>query len=124
MRTFRVDRIKDITFTKKYYDIDFQLNEYLNNIQSDPNEHESQRLQVEFNKKGIKKCNDEYWLQKNLVIEHQNYGYIDLLIKSQELEYLKSLFLTFGKDVKIKSPIQLRNMLVKELESTLKVYES
>ncbi len=55
---------------------------------------------------------------------HQNYGYIDLLIKSQELEYLKSLFLTFGKDVKIKSPIQLRNMLVKELKSTLKVYES
>ncbi|MGQ5220637.1 helix-turn-helix transcriptional regulator [Staphylococcus equorum] len=124
MRTFRVDRIKDITFTKKYHDIDFQLNEYLNNIQSDPNEHESQRLQAEFNKEGIKKCNDEYWLQKNLMIEHQNYGYIDLLIKSQELEYLKSLFLTFGKDVKIKSPIQLRNMLVKELESTLKVYES
>ncbi len=58
------------------------------------------------------------------MIEHQNYGYIDLLIKSQELEYLKSLFLTFGKDVKIKSPIQLRNMLVKELKSTLKVYES
>ncbi|MGZ1813871.1 MULTISPECIES: hypothetical protein [Staphylococcus] len=49
---------------------------------------------------------------------------MDLLIKSQELEYLKSLFLTFGKDVKIKSPIQLRNMLVKELKSTLKVYES
>ncbi|MCT0499540.1 YafY family transcriptional regulator [Lactococcus cremoris] len=121
IRSFRVDRIEYIKKTNNYYETKISIVDWLKNKKRAKKEGDV-NLKVEFNAIGIQMGIEYPWIKNNLVYITNNFAILDIMVNESELNYLKKLFISFGKDAKIKAPKKLREDIITELKSIIDYY--
>jgi predicted DNA-binding transcriptional regulator YafY len=121
VRTFRVDRISDITLLDTTYaqSPDFNLQSHLKTeTQAQP--HMTTRLRFEPESANIAAGNYSYWQN----IELKPDGSVEVTFLAPTLEWAASTALAYGPAVEVLGPPELRVMVVEWLEATGKKYKA
>ena len=107
IRTFRVDRIREIIeeapCPKGKYPIPGSIQEYLENTEAQ-NDH---RLKIRLTDIGVKRCESECLLAGGLKTLPTGGGMIDMEIDHAALEWVADYILPFGKDATVLEPEEL-----------------
>lgn len=120
VRTFRVDRISEITLLERTFvqSPDFDLQSYLKNeAQAQP--HVTARLRFEPETANIVAGNYSYWE----TVEHKPDGSVEVTFPAPTLEWAASTTLAYGPAVEVLEPPELRIMVVEWLAATTRKYE-
>ena len=119
VRTFRVDRISEITLSENIFvkSTGFDLQEYLNiEMQSQP--QITARLKFDVASANIVSGNQSYWQN----VEPQADGSVEVTFLSPTLEWAASTVLMYGPAVEVLEPPALRSMVAEWLEVTIRKY--
>jgi predicted DNA-binding transcriptional regulator YafY len=119
IRTFRVDRISEISLLDRTFNPlpEFNLQEYLKNeMQSQP--QIIARLRFEAAHANIIAGNQSYWE----MVEPQPDGSVEVTFLSPTLEWAASTTLAYGPAVEVLEPPELRDMVMEWLDATAKKY--
>lgn len=107
IRTFRVDRIKEIIeetpCPKGKYPIPASIQEYLEKTEA-PKDH---RLKIRLTDIGVKRCESECLLAGGLKTFPEGGGMIDMEIDHAALEWVADYLLPFGNDAIVLEPTEL-----------------
>lgn len=107
IRTFRVDRIREILeeapCPKGKYPIPRSIQEYLEKTEA-KNDH---RLKIRLTDIGVKRCESECLLAGGLKTLPTGGGMIDMEIDHAALEWVADYILPFGKDATVLEPAEL-----------------
>ena len=107
IRTFRVDRIREIIeeapCPKGKYPIPGSIQEYLENTEAQ-NDH---RLKIRLTDIGVKRCESECLLAGGLKTLPTGGGMIDMEIDHAALEWVADYILPFGKEATVLEPEEL-----------------
>ena len=107
IRTFRVDRIREILeeapCPKGKYPIPGSIQEYLEKTEA-KNDH---RLKIRLTDIGVKRCESECLLAGGLKTLPTGGGMIDMEIDHAALEWVADYILPFGKDATVLEPAEL-----------------
>ncbi len=107
IRTFRVDRIREIIeeapCPKGKYPIPGSIQEYLENTEA-KNDH---RLKIRLTDIGVKRCESECLLAGGLKTLPTGGGMIDMEIDHAALEWVADYILPFGKEATVLEPEEL-----------------
>lgn len=107
IRTFRVDRIREIIeeapCPKGKYHIPGSIQEYLENTEAQ-NDH---RLKIRLTDIGVKRCESECLLAGGLKTLPTGGGMIDMEIDHAALEWVADYILPFGKEATVLEPEEL-----------------
>ena len=120
VRTFRVDRIVEISLLEKTFSqvSDFNLQDYLKKeMQSQP--QITARLRFEPNFANIVSGNQSYWE----TVETQEDGSVEVTFLSPTLEWAASTTLAYGPAVEVLAPPELRTMVADWLDATRMKYK-
>jgi predicted DNA-binding transcriptional regulator YafY len=121
IRTFRVDRIVEVTlletsFTKS---AEFDLQEYLKHeMRAQP--QLIARLKFDATSANIVAGNHSYWQ----MVEPQADGSVEVTFASPTLEWAASSALAYGPAVEVLEPPELRTMVTKWLQASIRKYGS
>jgi predicted DNA-binding transcriptional regulator YafY len=121
VRTFRVDRISEITILDRIFSQppDFNLQTYLKNeLQAQP--QVIARLRFEPSFANIVAGNHSYWE----AVETQPDGSVEVTFPSPTLEWAASTTLAYGPAVEVLDPPELRRMVAEWLEAIVRKYKS
>ena len=121
VRTFRVDRIAEITLLEKTFiqSPDFDLHTYLKNeTQSRP--QIVARLRFQSSSANIVEGNRSLWQ----TVESQPDGSVEVTFPAPTLEWAASTALAYGPAVEVLEPPVLRVMITEWLETTARKYKS
>ena len=121
VRTFRVDRISDITLLDISFiqSPDFDLQAYLKNeAQAQP--HVTARLRFEPDSTNIVAGNHSYWE----TVETKPDGSMEVTFPSPTLEWAASTTLAYGPAVEVLEPPELRVMVAEWLDAAARKYKS
>lgn len=120
IRTFRVDRISEITLLDETFvqAPRFNLQAYLKNeTQTQP--HVSARLRFDADSSHIVAGNRSYWE----TVEPQLDGSVEVTFSSPTLEWAASTTLAYGPAVEVLEPPELRVIVVEWLDATRRKYD-
>ncbi len=120
IRTFRVDRISEVTLSDATFSQspDFNLQDYLKGeLQSRPQVTVRLRFEPEF--ANIVAGNHSYWE----TVETKPDGAVEVTFLSPTLEWAASTTLAYGPAVEVLEPSELRVMIVEWLEASTRKYE-
>jgi proteasome accessory factor B len=120
VRTFRVDRIVEISLLEKSFNqlSTFDLQDYLKKeMQSQPQITARLRFESEF--ANIVSGNQPYWE----TVEPQADGSVEVTFLSPTLEWAASTTLAYGPAVEVLEPPELRTMVADWLGATLTKYK-
>lgn len=110
VKEFRVDRIVNIlsieNVSNKKYKVSSSIHDYLENMGVGTDYH----IKVNLTDVGVKRCETEFLLARGLKILPKG-GYIDMHIPKSTLDWVAEYFLTFGKNVTIIEPIELKSLI-------------
>jgi len=121
VRTFRVDRISELTILDKIFSqrSDFNLQTYLKNeLQDQPQVVARLRFEPEF--ANILAGNHSYWE----TVETKADGSVEVTFPSPTLEWAASTTLAYGPAVEVLDPPELRLMVAEWLDVTARKYKS
>jgi predicted DNA-binding transcriptional regulator YafY len=121
VRTFRVDRISEITLLERTFSqlLDFNLQVYLKKeLQAQPQVIARLRFEPEF--ANILAGNHSYWE----TIETKADGSVEVTLLSPTLEWAASTTLAYGPAVEVLDPPELREMVAEWLEATARKYKT
>lgn len=120
VRTFRVDRIIEISLSEKSFNqiSNFDLQDYLKKeLQSQP--QLTARLRFESDSANIVSGNQSYWQ----TVEQQSDGSVEVTFLSPTLEWAASTALAYGPAVEVLEPPELRTMVADWLDTTRMKYK-
>lgn len=121
IREFRVDRMKEISPTTLAADVKrptmTSIHEYLENLEKGNDYH----IRIELTDIGVKRCEAEFLLARGLHIL-ENGGYIDMNIQKSTIEWLADFLLPFGENATISEPVELIDMMKKNVENLYSIY--
>jgi proteasome accessory factor B len=121
MRTFRVDRIIDVTLSEEIFapSPDFELQTYLKNeMQAQP--QVMARLRFAPESANIVAGNHSYWG----TVETNSDGSVEVTFPSPTLEWAASSTLAYGPAVEVLEPPELRTMVAAWIDATARKYRS
>ena len=121
VRTFRVDRISDVTLLDKTFvpSPDFNLQAYLKNeLHTQP--QIIARLRFEPSFANILAGNYSYWE----TVEPQSDGSVEATFSAPTLEWAASTTLAYGPSVEVLEPAELRLMVAEWIEATGRKYKA
>ena len=121
VRTFRVDRISEVSLSDATFvqSSDFNLQTYLKNeLQTQPQVKARLRFEPDF--ANILAGNQSYWE----TVETKSDGSVEVTFPSPSLEWAASTTLAYGPAVEVLEPPELRVMVAKWLEATVRKYKS
>lgn len=121
VRTFRVDRILDVTLSDGIFtpSPDFELQTYLKNeMQAQPQVIARLRFEPEF--VSILSGNHSYWE----TMEPKADGSVEVTFSSPTLEWAASTTLSYGPAVEVVEPPELRVMVTQWIEATARKYKA
>jgi predicted DNA-binding transcriptional regulator YafY len=121
IRTFRVDRISEVTLSETSFSQTpgFNLQDYLKNeMQTQP--QVAARLRFEADAAHILGGNQSYWE----TLEPQPDGAIEVTFSAPTLEWAASTALAYGPAVEVLEPPALRVMVAEWLETTVRKYKA
>jgi predicted DNA-binding transcriptional regulator YafY len=121
IRIFRLDRILTLKNTKKKYNPEIKLENCLDNYVTQE-ANDPIRLYVELNREGIRQCNSQSWLESNVIIANEDYGYIDMKIDKSELEFVSKFFLQLGTAAKVIEPPEIIEAICRNVQDILLHY--
>jgi predicted DNA-binding transcriptional regulator YafY len=105
VRLFRVDRIKDLSMTQerkpKKEIAKYTIHHYL---QSFDEEQVSLPFVVKLNRRGVKRCESDYWLSKSLLVHSDGSGKIESEISLSFLSWAADFFISCGTDALVEQP--------------------
>lgn len=120
VRTFRVDRISEVTLSETIFSQspNFNLQAYLKNeLQSQP--QVIARLRFDAASMHIVASNHSYWE----TVETKPDGSVEVTFPSPTLEWAASTTLAYGPAVEVLEPHELRNIVEEWLEATMRKYK-
>lgn len=120
VRTFRVDRISDITLTDKTFNPleDFDLQTYMKSeFQTQPQVTACLRFETEF--AGLVSENYSYWER----VETKQDGSVEVTFSAPTLEWAASTALAYGPAVEVLEPTELRTMVTEWIEAAAQKYK-
>lgn len=118
VRTFRVDRISEISLLDTAFNIppEFDLHEHLKNDQAQPQVNARLRFETEF--ASLVAGNQSYWRS----VEPQADGSVEVTLHAPTLEWAASTALAYGPAVEVLEPPELRRMAADWLEAAGRKY--
>lgn len=121
IRVFRLDRILALKNVNKKFKPGISLDCWLENLTvGEPKE--PIRLYVKLNREGIRKCISQPWLEPHVKITDDEQGYIDMMIDRDEIAFVSTFFLALGMDAKVIQPQEVKDLICRQLQDTLKHY--
>jgi predicted DNA-binding transcriptional regulator YafY len=121
IRTFRVDRISEISLLDAVFSptVDFNLQEYLKNeMQTQP--QITARLRFEPSSANLVAGNQSYWQ----TVEQKQDGSVDVTFSAPTIEWAASATLAYGPAVEVVEPPELRVMVKEWIVITARKYKS
>ncbi|MCI9571594.1 MAG: YafY family transcriptional regulator [Lachnospiraceae bacterium] len=122
IRTFRVDRIREIIeeapCPKGKYPIPGSIQEYLENTEAQ-NDH---RLKIRLTDIGVKRCESECLLAGGLKTLPTGGGMIDMEIDHAALEWVADYILPFGKEATVLEPEELLERMRQKIRELHRQY--
>jgi len=116
---FRVDRILSIISNEKSEAEFMSLEEWFDF-------HEVKkpiRLHVHLTMEGVRQCKSVPYFEGFVVTQADGTGYIDTIIDKGELSFITPLFLRLGRHARIIEPMELIDVLRKQAEEILTMYQ-
>ncbi|MCR6109883.1 YafY family transcriptional regulator [Bacillus sp. A301a_S52] len=105
VRLFRVDRIKNLSnavdIKPKKNISKHTIHQYLNSF----DEHDNTLpFVVKLNRRGVKRCESDFWLSKLLFVHSDGTGTIDSKINDDFISWAADFFLSCGTDASVEQP--------------------
>jgi predicted DNA-binding transcriptional regulator YafY len=122
VRTFRVDRIIDVTLLDATFtpSSDFVLQDYLKNEMQSQQPQVMARLRFAPEFANLLAGNYSYWA----AVETKPDGSVETTFASPSLEWAASTTLAYGPAVEVLEPLELRMMVAEWAEATARKYKS
>lgn len=120
---FRVDRIKDIELTKKIFQKknNFTIDEYMKNTWGVERSDKEKRVVLIFEGKAARLVKEKEWHPSQEIINLPG-DRIRFEVTTGSMEEIKSWILSFGADVEIIRPKELKEKIITEIEKMKKAY--
>jgi len=117
IRTFRVDRIKDIEITDEKYSIpdDYSLSDELKNVWGVEQGGKPLNIKIEFRGRAARFVPEYQW-SSSQEIKSQDDGSIIFSVKTCSREEIKSWVLGFGSEAEVLEPKDFREEIIAEIE--------
>lgn len=125
IRVFNIDRIKNIECTSKSYNIppDFDANEYLASAWGIVAGKEAITIKLKFTDPGIARIQEEVIWHPSQVTERQSDGSLLMTLKVSVSDDLVGWILSWGENVEVLEPDELRSEVTETARAMLDIYE-
>ncbi|TQK75334.1 DeoR family transcriptional regulator [Brevibacillus sp. AG162] len=70
------------------------------------------RLYVELSREGLRQCRSQPWLEPHIVLQNEDFGYIDTVIDHKEIEFVSQYFFRLGTEAKVLEPERIVNRII------------
>jgi predicted DNA-binding transcriptional regulator YafY len=122
--TFKVERIEDIQETSETYRIpdDFNANTYLNPAWGISVEGEAKTVKLRFSPNVARIIGESIW-HSSQVLEKQKNGYLLMTLKVMDTIEFLSWILSWGENVEVLEPPEIRQSAIETIESMNEVYK-
>ncbi|MBT2765211.1 YafY family protein [Paenibacillus sp. ISL-20] len=107
VRVFRMDRMESLALTDNTYEVDFSMQEWLEDYPI----REPVRLYVELTREGARQCESIAWLENEVVMQDEHQGIVDTIVDRNDFEYVAQVFLRLGMEAKVIEPPEIVDML-------------
>jgi predicted DNA-binding transcriptional regulator YafY len=123
IRTFRVDRIKDIKITDNKYKIpeDYSLSEELKTVWGVEQGKKELDIKIKFTGRAARFVPEYQW-SDNQEIQIKDENKIIFSVKTSSREEIKKWVLGFGSEAELLKPIELRKEIIEEIDAMLENY--
>jgi predicted DNA-binding transcriptional regulator YafY len=126
MRLFRADRfssVKPAENVKLPNDFEHLT---INKVMEWDREESGRRfpLKVELTRNGVRRCQSEGWLGKQISVRDDGSGWIESEIDEREIDYVADFFFGFGKLAKLLQPDAAIHMIRERIETMRRLYEN
>ena len=123
VRIFRVDRIKEVDTTGELFEIqeDFCKDKYLKNVWGVERSEEEKRVVLIFSGKAARLVREKVWHPSQEIIDLPG-DRIRFEITTGSMEEMKIWVLSFGAEVEVERPAELKEAVIAEIEKMKKIY--
>lgn len=123
IRTFRVDRIKDIKLTDNYYSIpdDYSLSDEFKTVWGVEQGQKELDIKIKFTGRAARFVPEYQW-SDNQEIETKDENEIIFSVKTSSREEIKKWVLGFGAEAELLKPAELRKEISEEINSMMYNY--
>ncbi|RCW49884.1 MULTISPECIES: YafY family protein [unclassified Halanaerobium] len=124
IRTFRIDRIKNIKFTDESYTIpnDYSLDEQLHNSWGVEQGEEELDVEVKFTGRAARFVPEYQWTD-NQIIKKLADNEIIFSVRTTSREEIKKWILSYGAEAEVLKPEELKQEVAEVAEKMCKIYE-
>lgn len=118
IRLFRVDRILSFEDTKRVFNVMTDLENWLtNHVVKTP-----VRLHVKLTREGMRQCQNEPWLEPNIISSEDGNGYVDMKVDQSEIPFISEYFFRLGVNAKVMEPNEVIDYIKQQTLQLLNHY--
>ncbi|GEC88373.1 WYL domain-containing protein [Brevibacillus brevis] len=111
VKLFRTDRIVTLNKVERTFVPRITLHDWLlSHTELEP--VTPIRLYVELSREGLRQCRSQPWLEPHIVMQNEDFGYIDTVIDHKEIEFVSQYFFRLGTEAKVLEPERIVNRII------------
>lgn len=122
-RIFRIDRIKSFSVEADQSARKDIAQQNINVWETNTDELELLKLEVDLTAEGIRRCQSDTWLAKSISLHEDGTGTIYSSISPTSVTWAAHLFLGFGTEANVKQPLILREQIQAKLKALTEQYK-
>ncbi|MBW5467215.1 WYL domain-containing protein [Brevibacillus formosus] len=121
VKLFRTDRIVTLNKLERIFVPTISLQDWLlSHTELEP--ATSVRLYVELSREGLRQCRSQPWLEPHIVMQNEDFGYLDTVIDHKEIEFVSQYFFRLGTEAKVIEPEMIVDRIIKLSQKLLQHY--